>query len=101
MKGSSRTAARHASTRSRSATDLRTYPLAPALRASKKYCSLSYIVRIRIRRAGRRPDARARARAPGLRGEGELQSGEIALARGCQLPRLRAVARLGHDREVR
>src|SRR5215212_10211124 len=45
---SPRAAAWQAWTRSWSATDFRTYPQAPALKASKKYCSLSYIESINI-----------------------------------------------------
>src|SRR5918911_883725 len=52
MNGSSRMTARQASTRSRSATDLSTYPEAPARRASKKYWSLSYIDSSRMRVPG-------------------------------------------------
>src|SRR5947209_5096498 len=50
-------AARQASTMSLSTALFRTYPDAPAFRASNRNCSSSYIDRITTRRAGRRRDS--------------------------------------------
>ena len=72
-----------------------------AFSASKKYCSLSYMVSIRMRSSGMHPGQLARgleARQPGHR---DVEDGQVGPLRAGHLDGLGAVARLGDDLEVR
>ena len=74
---------------------------APALSASKKYCSLSCIVSMRIRRLGSAPGQLSGGLQAGHPGHGDVEDGQVDVVGAGQVDGLRAVAGLGDDLQVR